>query len=375
MKNIIVVTITLLSLFACKSQVKQQQEIATANNILEISEKQKQAIRLSVDSISKQNIAGTIKATGKVDVPPQNQISISTAFGGYVKFTKLIPGMFFKKGEVIAILEDNQYIQLQQDYLVTKANLKAAEDEYLRQKDLNATKASSDKNMEQALAVYTSQKVNLKALEEKLKLININTAQLSDKNISRNINIYAPFDGVVSTVNVNIGKYVAPSDVLFELLNLGDLHLKVKVFEKDLPNLYTGQTLYAFANGNPTKKYKCEVILVGKYIDDDGTTEVHAHFTDSDKNLLPGMYMNVEIKDAEQKSWSVKNEAILNFEGKNYVVVMLSDRKFELTEVTPGDSKNGYTEIKNSDVLIGKNLIVDGAYQLLMVLKNTEEEE
>jgi hypothetical protein len=38
----------------------------------------------------------------------------------------------------------------------------------------------------------------------------------------------------VSKVNVNIGKYVNPSDVLFELINPDDIHLNLKVYEKIL---------------------------------------------------------------------------------------------------------------------------------------------
>jgi cobalt-zinc-cadmium efflux system membrane fusion protein len=59
---------------------------------------------------------------GKIDVPPQNMVSISVPLGGYLKSTKLLEGMHISKGEVIAIMEDQQYIQLQQDYLTAKAH-------------------------------------------------------------------------------------------------------------------------------------------------------------------------------------------------------------------------------------------------------------
>ena len=42
--------------------------------------------------------------------------------------------------------------------------------------------------------------------------------QLNEDNLSRNVNVYSSINGFVSRVNVNIGKYVNPSDVLFELI-------------------------------------------------------------------------------------------------------------------------------------------------------------
>jgi cobalt-zinc-cadmium efflux system membrane fusion protein len=46
--------------------------------------------------------------------------------------------------------------------------------------------------------------------------------------------MYSPINGYVLKVNVNRGKYVTPSDILFEIVNPSDIHLAVTVFEKDI---------------------------------------------------------------------------------------------------------------------------------------------
>ncbi|MFN9690252.1 MAG: hypothetical protein ACK57X_15445, partial [Bacteroidota bacterium] len=71
-------------------------------------------------------------------------------------------------------MEDQQYIQLQQEYLTIKSKLNYAESEYNRQKELNQSKASSDKVFQQTEMEYKTQKISLSALAEKLRLININ---------------------------------------------------------------------------------------------------------------------------------------------------------------------------------------------------------
>jgi hypothetical protein len=83
---------------------------------------------------------------------------------------------------------------------------------------------------------------------EKLRLIGINPQNLRENNISRNIRITSPITGYVSKVNVNIGKYLNPADVLFELIDPRDIHLNLNVYEKDLEKLSIGQKLTAFTN-------------------------------------------------------------------------------------------------------------------------------
>jgi cobalt-zinc-cadmium efflux system membrane fusion protein len=110
----------------------------------------------------------------------------------------LLPGMHVNKGEAIAVIEDQQYIQLQQDYLTAKARIGYLENEYNRQKDLNQNKASSDKVFQQAEAEYRSQQVLISSLAEKLQLIGISVRNISASKISRSVNIYSPITGFVS---------------------------------------------------------------------------------------------------------------------------------------------------------------------------------
>ncbi|RYF97533.1 MAG: HlyD family efflux transporter periplasmic adaptor subunit [Chitinophagaceae bacterium] len=178
--------------------------------------------------------------------------------------------------------------------------LNFASKELARQQELNASKANSDKTLQQVEMEYKNLKVEQTALVEKLKLININASQLNEGKISRSVNVYSPINGYVSKVNVNIGKYVTPSEVIFELVNPTDIHLNLNVFEKDLHKLAIGQRVMAYTNVKPDKKYETEVILVSHNIEG-GRSEVHCHFEQYDKSLVPGMYMNAELQYQNRK--------------------------------------------------------------------------
>jgi cobalt-zinc-cadmium efflux system membrane fusion protein len=271
-------------------------------------------------------------------------------------------------------MEDQQYIQLQQDYLTAKARLNFIEAEYYRQKELNQSKASSDKVFQQTEADYTTEKINVKSLAERLKLIGINPDKLDENTISRSINIYSPIDGYVSKVNVNIGKFTQPSEVLFELINPADIHLALTIFEKDLAKLSIGQKLFAYTNSQPDIKHVCEIILIGKNLSSERSTEVHSHFENYDKSLVPGMYMNAEIELKNNHVYALPEEAIVRYQNNLYIFLLEAETTFTMHEIKTGDSENGYIEIISGADWVDKNIVVKGAYNLLMTMKNKVEE-
>ena len=376
MKKIVILFSIVLLLVSCGSSTTevQQKNNDAENTWLTLSDEQFKNAGITIGKLKQQPIASILKVNGVVEVPPQNIVSISVPLGGYLKFTKLLTGMHVSKGEVIAIVEDQQYIQIQQDYLTTKAQFTFTENEYNRQKELNQSKATSDKVFEQIRATYQSQLILIKSLEEKLNLIGVNPKKISVDKISRSINIYSPIDGYVSDVKVNIGKYVNPSDVLFELINPMDIHLALNIFEKDFDKLFIGQKLQAYTNNNPEKKYDCSIILISKNLSSDRSVLVHCHFEKYNKTLLPGMFMNAELEVKSKNATVLPESAVVRFENKQYVFVVKDKNIFELVEVKIGNTFKGFIEVEMDSNFINKNFVFTGAYSLLMKIKNVADD-
>ena len=320
-------------------------------------------------------IESVLRLNGSIDVPPQNLVSVSFPLGGYLKSSKLLPGMHVRKGEVLAVMEDAQFIQLQQDYLLAKAGLETAETEYKRQQTLNADKSSSDKVFQQAKYAFETQRIQLRALEEKLRLIGLNPETLAENNLSRTVSMRSPIDGFVSKVNVNIGKYTAPTDVLFNLVNPDDIHLSLTVFEKDVAKLAIGQKVAAFTSDSPDKKYPAEIILIGKSLDENRAAEVHCHFENYDHGkLVPGMFMNAEVAVKTEKALVVPEGAVVRWQNKHYVFSEAGNGAFQMEAVEIGILQNGRQQIIPAQDLSGKNLVLENAYAILMKMKNSAEE-
>ena len=124
-------------------------------------------------------------------------------------------------------------------------------------------------------------------------------------------------DGFVSKVNVNIGKYVNPADVLFELVNTSDIHLNLKVFEKDIEKLGMGQKIAFTLSTRPNKIYEAEIFALGKAFDlDTRSVKVHAKIIGTHEGLLTGMFVEARIATDSKMVDALPDEAFVNEKGE-----------------------------------------------------------
>ena len=379
--NQLVILLCCVFLFACTA-TKKDKEITTDNktsvtenvvaDIVVLSPAQLKSANIISGIIEKREMHKIIKVSGVIDVPPSNIVSISIPLGGYLKKTSLIPGTLVKKGAVLATLEDPSYIQLQEDYLTSKSKLTYLEADFNRQKTLSETKATSDKLFQLAKSDYESQKYMVKALSEKLKLIGLNPLSLNENNISRAVDFYAPISGYVTKVNVNIGKYVSPTDVLFEIVDPSDLHLRLTVFENDASNLKIGNKVTYYINNNINEKHKATIIVFTPNINENRSTDVHCHLVSAVKNLYPGTFVNAEIELNNAKVNAIPEEAIVKWENKPHVFLKVANDSYKLVPVETGLVTNGFIEIITP--LGNQEVVTKNAYTLMMKLKNSAEE-
>ena len=375
MRTLLYIFIVML-FFSCSSATTETsaEQHKESNESITLTEEQIKNAAIDTDTIKTHMMSKELKVNGFVDVPPQNIVSVSFPLGGYLKSTTLLPGMHINKGEIIATMQDQSLIQLQQDYLVAKARLQYLEKDFQRQKMLNENKVNADKIYQQAQSDFEAQKVQTRGFEEKLHLIGINPGKLTDQSLSRNVHIYSPIDGFVSKVNVNIGKYVNPSDVLFELINPDDIHAALTVFEKDISKIKAKQKVMVTFVDDPSTQYECEVLLVTRNVDNDRSALVHCHFERKPKQLLPGMFLSAVVNLEDINTTAVPEQAVVRYNKQNFIIEQTGAQTYHLLPVETGTTSAGLVAItdKNND-LVGKTIITKNAYTVLSTMKNTEE--
>ena len=374
--NSMVLVFFAVFIFSCSTKKEEAAtEEAVSSSELQLNGEQLKSLDLQFGNAEKQMMSSTIQLQGKIDLPPQNMISVNFPLGGYLRNTKLIPGMQVRKGDVIALMEDQSIVQLQQDYLSAKAKQELIRQEFERQQILYNSNAGTSKAFQNADGEMKMQSVLVKSLSEKLKLIGIEPAALNETNISGQLPIRSTINGYVSKVNVNIGKYVQPTETMFELIDPDDIHAALTIFEKDLPYIKIGNTVKIKFMGDKNGGFPAKVILVNKGVDEDRTATAHCHFTIHPTQLFPGMFIQADVSVSDREVNALPDEAIVRSGNQQFVFYKSGANKFVMIPVVTGLSANGKTEIQSGLEQIGDGTIVlNNAYQLLGILKNTEEE-
>lgn len=376
MKNNILYTLLLSAMvIGCHSASKTEvaQSDAAPTDIITLSKDQLNALSLQFGDAATASLGTTLRVQGKVDLPPQNLISVNFPLGGYLKQTKLIPGMKISIGEVIAIMEDQGIVQLQQDYLTTKSKLELSRLELERQRSLADAKAGTMRLYQQAEAEFKLQQINVKALSEKLKLIGLDPAGLTEGNITGQVQVRSTINGYVSKVHVNTGKYVQPTETMFELIDPEDIHAALTIFEKDLPYVQKGDKVNIHFHDRRSDVFPAEVILVNRDVDDDRTATAHCHFKKHPQHLLPGMFVEADITIENSEAKVLPDEAIVRSGSDQFIFVKQSPTEVKMLSVKTGISKDGKTEIlEGLDGVSPGTIVLNNAYKILGIIKNSE---
>ena len=351
-------------------------------NIVELRQDQIKLANIETGIIDMRAMSGSLKVNGIVSVAPQNLATVCMPMGGFVKSTGLMPGNMVRKGQTLAIIENQDFIELQQNYLEAKNKLELAKADYERQNELYKSDISSQKNMQQVASNYKSLKVQVKALEQKLALIGLNPYRTNENNISRSVSLVSPISGYVKAVNVSIGKSVSGSDVLFEIVNSDKLFLELTLFEKDADKVSNGDKIRFFIN-NETEQHEAMINQTGKSINNDKTYKVYANVIGHCKNMLPGMYVNAVIQAKSSQVTAVPSEAIVSFEDNDYIFIIERKKveagkpftEYRMVKIQKGISDEGFTEIILPEKFNFKaaKVVVKGSYNLLSAKKNAGE--
>jgi membrane fusion protein, heavy metal efflux system len=351
-------------------------------DIVEMRYDQIKMAGIDTGSIEFRSLSGTLKASGKVSVAPGSFATVCAPLGGFVKNTSLLPGDRVSRGQSLALIENQEFVDIQENYLEARNRMEFAEAEYKRHSDLYREDVYSEKNLQQVTADYKSLKAHVSALEQKLALIGIDPAQLHEDNIKSSVMLVSPITGYIKSVNVNIGKSISPTDILFEIVNTDNLFLELGLFEKDAGKISAGQRISFFIN-NETEEHSAVITQTGRSVDADKAYKVYAAVTKGCKNILPGMYVNAIIEISGNRVPSLPSDAVVSFDDKDYIFIFDRNKdengnaftEYRIVEVHKGTTDDGYTEIILPDNFDLKNakVVVRGSYNLLSAKKNAGE--
>lgn len=346
---------------------QEQQGPPTIN----ISQEQFETNGFELGTLQERDFPEVVEASGTLDVPPEHRAKVSAVLGGFVKKAPLLVGDRVKKGQTLLVLESQEFLQLQQQYLEVHNQLEFLKSEYQRNKTLFEENITSQKNYLAAKSMYETSLATHKGLAQQLRMLNFSPKSVEAGNLVSQAVISSPIDGKIARMEVSLGSYVSPATEIIEVVDNGKLHLELTVYEKDILKVSEGQKIQFKVPGASEQALWGQVHLVGASIDGaNRAIQVHGDLDQGDNTLLPGMFVEAMIMTDTGRGQSLPEGAIVESEGSSYVLKLLSrtdgELVFERVAVEQGKTFGGFTEIV-SEATLGEDpqFLTKGAFDLL----------
>jgi HlyD family secretion protein len=162
--------------------------------------------------------------------------------------------------------------------------------------------------------------------------------------------IVAPYDGVISDVNVSAGDSVSASQQLLSMFDNKNFLTTISVDETDLPSLQIGQKVDIKVNAYPDEKFTGtikDISQEGQYSNGVSTFDVTISFDNID-NIKVGMSTEATIITADKNNaLAVPIEAVKDIKGEKYVLVIGNNGTPTLQKVQLGINNGKVVEVTN----------------------------
>ena len=302
--------------------------------------------------------------------PPQSDLQLPSTLQAYIeapiyarstgylrRWYKDI-GSKVKKGERLADIETPEVDQELQQARAARdqaaAQLKLAQSSAKRWENLQKMDAVSQQETDERSSSYIQGEANLHAADANVRRLE----QLESFN-----HIYAPFSGVITTRNTDVGSLVnagngGPSQQLFVIAQIDPIRVYVNVPEVDAPSIHKGIKVQIEVPALVGQRFTGSVVRTADAIDPaTRTLNTEIDVPNSKGQLLPGSYAQVHLalKEQVQRLTVPSNALLFRAEGPRAAVVGAGN-KVQLRPVTIGRDFGNTVEIisglEPSDVVV-----------------------
>jgi multidrug efflux pump subunit AcrA (membrane-fusion protein) len=273
---------------------------------------------------------------------------------GYVKSWNYDIGARVRKGALLAVIEspevDQQLAQALADLQTAQANAHLADITAARYTDLlksdSVSRQDTDNAVQQAEAQHAtvaSQQANVRRLQQ---LVGFER-------------VYAPFDGVVTQRNTDVGQLVnsgnsgagiasgtgtgvgpgsgSTSTALFQVSDIHTLRVFVGVPQEFAPECKPGKPAFLTLAEFPNRRFDGTIARTADSIDPSARTlNVEIDLPNRNGNLLPGAYATVHIPVTDSTPTYTLPVGALIFRQEGLRVALLDGNRIKIVPITPG---------------------------------------
>ena len=281
------------------------------------------------------------------NVQPYISSPIYARTNGYLKKWYFDIGAHVKQGELLALIEtpevDQQLEQARSNLLTAQANLELASITKTRYQGLLKSNAVAQQDVDNAVGTYNANNANVEA--DKAAVQQYSALVSFEK-------VYAPFDGVITARNTDIGDLInsgsssAVKTDLFHIAQPGKLRVYVNVPEEYSRGIKVGMTADLSLAEFPERKFQGKLVRTADDINlTTRTLLVEIDVDNPTGTLLTGSYAEVHLAVPTQASTFLVPVNTLLFRTEGLRVGIVKDGKVVLTAVTPGHDFGDQIEI------------------------------
>jgi RND family efflux transporter MFP subunit len=313
-----------------------------------LTQENKQSAISDVEVIHPQGSA----VSDEIALPGNTQAFIDTPIysrtSGYLKSWYFDIGAHVRKGQLMAQIEtpelDQQLQVAQADLKSAQANLNLANTTSERYQNLLKTNSVSKQETDVAVSDASAKQAAVDASMANVRRL----TQLQSFE-----NIYAPFDGIVTARNTDVGALIeagansVPKE-LFHLAAIGKIRVFVAVPETYSTSIRTDSVATLTLDEYPGQRFEGTVARNSNQIDPASRTlNVEVDIDNSKGLLLPGAYVFVHFKVPDHVSSLTVPANTLLFRAQGLQVAVVRDGKVHLQRVKIGNDMGATVEISS----------------------------
>ena len=314
----------------------------------------------SVSVVSPQQTAPAQEIILPGNVQPFITSPIYARTNGYLQKWYFDIGAHVKKGQLLAVIQtpevDQQLAQSLSNLNTAKANLALAEITKNRYQGLLNTNAVSQQDVDNAVGTYNANKAIVDASQANVK--QLQALQSFEK-------IYAPFDGVITARNTDIGDLInsgsntAVKTDLFHIAQPGTLRVYVNVPEEYSRGIKVGMTPDITLAEFPGRKFQGKLVRTAEAINmTTRTLLIEIDVDNPSGTLLTGSYAEVHLAIPTPASTLIIPANALIFRAEGLHVGIVRDGKVVIAPITAGHDFGNQIEIV-SGLSTGDQVIIN----------------
>ncbi|MEW9798377.1 efflux RND transporter periplasmic adaptor subunit [Alteromonas sp. CYL-A6] len=303
---------------------------------------QHRATPVKTATVTRQAFPVTIEALGTANA--NESVTITAQVTDTVQSVFFDDGEKAEAGQLLVQLNDNEEKARIEEL---KANIAEAQRQLKRIENLRESSAASEQLLDE-------QQARVKALRAQL---DVARAQLAD------LQIHAPFSGMLGIRNVSKGSLIRPADVITTLDDISVIKVDFSVAERHLASLSAGQNVYATSAAYPGETFTGTISTIDSRVDPvTRSVLVRAIIDNPDARLRPGMLLTITVEKQVLNTLIVPEKALVPVQDKQFVFVVNGDKVTE-TEVVIGERKPGLVQIVEG-LSEGQQVVTEGTLRV-----------